>query len=90
MNAVERSDLLFLYPWINTHDVTVTQYSKDGFIEQEATHEPTAEPLLVGWPRKGSLELDKISMSYRAGLDPVLKGISMSIHDGERIGVLGR
>ena len=74
MNAVER----------------ITQYSHGNNIEQEATHEPTNYALPKAWPTKGTLELDDVTMSYREGLPPVLKGISMTIRDGEKIGVVGR
>ena len=74
MNAVER----------------ITQYSYRNAIEQEAPHEPTDYPLSKAWPTKGTLELNDVVMSYREGLPPVLKGISMSIRDGEKIGVVGR
>ena len=74
MNAVER----------------ITQYSHGNHIEQEATHEPTNYPLSKAWPTKGTLELNDVTMSYREGLPPVLKGISMTIRDGEKIGVVGR
>jgi hypothetical protein len=74
MNAVER----------------VTQYSHGNNIEQEAPHEPTNYPLPKAWPTKGTLEFNDVFMTYRKGLPPVLKGVSMSIRDGEKIGVVGR
>ncbi len=74
MNAVER----------------ITQYSYGNNLEQEAPHEPTNYPLPKAWPTRGTLELHDVTMSYREGLPPVLKGISMSIRDGEKIGVVGR
>ena len=74
MNAVER----------------ITQYSHGNSIDQEASHEPTVYPLPKAWPTKGTLELNDVVMSYRNDLPPVLKGISMSIRDGEKIGVVGR
>lgn len=74
MNAVER----------------ITQYSHGNTIEQEASHEPTNYSLPEAWPTKGTLELNDVVMTYRNDLPPVLKGISMSIRDGEKIGVVGR
>lgn len=68
----------------------VTAYTKGDDIEQEPTHEPTDFEIPQNWPTQGTLDFDKIVMSYRAGLPPVLKGISMSIKDGEKIGVVGR
>lgn len=68
----------------------VVQYTSADRIQQEATHEPTDYPLPKDWPIRGKLELENVVMSYRPGLPPVLKGISMSIEHGEKIGVVGR
>ncbi|MBW0469278.1 hypothetical protein O181_008993 [Austropuccinia psidii MF-1] len=43
-----------------------------------------------GWPSKGSIRAKDIFMSYRAGLPSVLKGVSIEIAAGEKIGVVGR
>jgi ABC-type bacteriocin/lantibiotic exporter with double-glycine peptidase domain len=42
------------------------------------------------WPERGAIDFDNITMSYRPGLPKVLKGISMNIRGGEKIGVVGR
>ncbi|KAM0751625.1 P-loop containing nucleoside triphosphate hydrolase protein [Meredithblackwellia eburnea MCA 4105] len=42
------------------------------------------------WPSQGSIELEKVVMSYRPGLPPVLKGLSLSVGAGEKVGVVGR
>eukprot|EP00003_Mantamonas_plastica_P021908 TRINITY_DN361_c1_g1_i1.p1 TRINITY_DN361_c1_g1~~TRINITY_DN361_c1_g1_i1.p1 ORF type:complete len:349 (+),score=139.17 TRINITY_DN361_c1_g1_i1:148-1194(+) len=42
------------------------------------------------WPEKGEIVFDSVSMRYREGLDPVLKKVSLSIGQGERIGICGR
>ncbi|GAA5893310.1 uncharacterized protein JCM6883_007628 [Sporobolomyces salmoneus] len=42
------------------------------------------------WPAQGAIEFDKVVMSYRPELPPVLKGMSLSVGAGERIGVVGR
>ena len=59
-------------------------------LEQEPPHlipatEPTKE-----WPAGGGIELKNVVMAYRAGLPPVLKGITMSVSPGEKIGIVGR
>lgn len=68
----------------------VVQYARSDMIAQEASHEPTDYPLPEKWPQTGTLELDHVVMSYRTGLPPVLKGISIHIQNGEKIGVVGR
>jgi ABC-type multidrug transport system fused ATPase/permease subunit len=42
------------------------------------------------WPRSGSIRFHNFSMCYRQGLPEVLKGISLTIAHGSRIGVVGR
>ncbi|RAL16060.1 ATP-binding cassette transporter YOR1 [Aspergillus homomorphus CBS 101889] len=42
------------------------------------------------WPSTGRITFSDVQMRYRAGLPLVLKGLSMDIHGGERIGIVGR
>ena len=52
-------------------------------------------PLTLGkvdpaWPHKGQITFDNIEMRYRAGLPLVLRGLTMTVEGGERIGIVGR
>lgn len=42
------------------------------------------------WPEKGRIVFDDAKMRYRDGLPLVLKGLSMDVQGGERIGIVGR
>ncbi|KAI8633111.1 ATP-binding cassette transporter protein [Xylariaceae sp. FL1651] len=42
------------------------------------------------WPEKGEIVFDNVEMRYRANLPLVLKGLSMHVAGGERIGIVGR
>lgn len=42
------------------------------------------------WPEHGEIVFNDVEMRYRAGLPLVLKGLSMHVRAGERIGVVGR
>ncbi|KAI1662998.1 ATP-binding cassette transporter protein YOR1-like protein [Daldinia decipiens] len=42
------------------------------------------------WPEKGEIIFDNVEMRYRANLPLVLKGLSMNVRGGERIGIVGR
>lgn len=42
------------------------------------------------WPESGEIIFDNVEMRYRPGLPLVLKGLSMHVKGGERIGVVGR
>jgi ABC-type multidrug transport system fused ATPase/permease subunit len=55
--------------------------------------EVTAQPLgdVAGdWPAQGELKLTNVSARYRAGLDLVIKGISLTIPAHTKVGVCGR
>jgi len=42
------------------------------------------------WPTKGAIEFEDVSLRYREGLPPALNGLSLAIHGGEKVGVVGR
>lgn len=42
------------------------------------------------WPEKGEIVFNNVEMRYRPNLPLVLKGLSMHIRGGERVGVVGR
>lgn len=57
-------------------------------LEEEAPlHTVDVRP---SWPEKGEIKFENVEMRYRAGLPLVLKGLSMHVQGGERIGVVGR
>ncbi|KAF8530160.1 ABC protein [Hysterangium stoloniferum] len=68
----------------------VAEYSDSDILAQEAPHEKDDVKPSQGWPSEGAIEFKDVMMSYRPGLDPVLKGVSMSIRSGEKIGIVGR
>ncbi|TFK72957.1 ABC transporter [Pluteus cervinus] len=59
-------------------------------IEQERPHEIPANKPAVSWPAEGRVEMKDVVLSYRPELPPVLKGITMDVHAGEKIGIVGR
>lgn len=42
------------------------------------------------WPEHGAVKFEKVDLRYREGLDLVLKGLSLEIRGGEKIGIVGR
>ena len=42
------------------------------------------------WPQSGRIVLRDVTLTYRPGLDPALKGITATINAGEHIGIVGR
>ncbi|KAK4057952.1 hypothetical protein OIO90_001171 [Microbotryomycetes sp. JL221] len=59
-------------------------------LEQEAPAIVEEKRPEEAWPSQGSIEFDKVVMRYRPELPPVLKGLSLTIKGGEKIGVVGR
>ncbi|WEW56917.1 hypothetical protein PRK78_002374 [Emydomyces testavorans] len=43
----------------------------------------------TNWPGEGGIEFQNVSAEYRPG-EPVLKGVSLKINPGEKIGICGR
>lgn len=44
----------------------------------------------VNWPSEGAIEIKNLSLRYRPGLEKVLKGLTISIQPGEKVGLCGR
>jgi ATP-binding cassette subfamily C (CFTR/MRP) protein 1 len=43
-----------------------------------------------GWPSRGHIVIRDLQLRYRANLDLVLKGVSLDLPAGRRIGIVGR
>ncbi|KAG0554912.1 hypothetical protein KC19_12G129500 [Ceratodon purpureus] len=61
------------------------------------TNIPSEAPLVVperrpaaNWPSKGAIEFHNLQLRYRPGTPVVLKGITLKIVGGEKVGVVGR
>lgn len=66
------------------------QYTCKETVPQEAAHEIPSKQPPTEWPHAGAIEFSNVHMCYRPGLPNVLNGISMSVREGERIGIVGR
>lgn len=43
-----------------------------------------------GWPASGLVRFEDVSLRYRPGLPPVLKGLSFTINPHQKVGIVGR
>ena len=62
----------------------VIEYS-DLVMESGDGNEPPA-----AWPTSGRIEVENLTVAYADNLPPTLKEISFTVHDNERIGIVGR
>jgi ABC-type multidrug transport system fused ATPase/permease subunit len=68
----------------------VAEYTRDDVVEQEGQHESTSYTLPGNWPKEGTVTFDHVSLAYRDDLPLVLREVSFSIRDGEKVGIVGR
>ncbi|KAL5338006.1 hypothetical protein BJX70DRAFT_399102 [Aspergillus crustosus] len=59
-------------------------------IETESNEGYTPPPGPGSWPRSGRIEVRDLTVSYAPDLPPVLKNISFTIKNNQRVGVVGR
>ncbi|KAF4974138.1 hypothetical protein FZEAL_8903 [Fusarium zealandicum] len=50
----------------------------------------SGEKPAAAWPASGTMEVNNLEVAYAPDLPPVLKGISFSVKNNERVGVIGR
>ena len=66
----------------------IVYYARD--LDEEPPHEIPEKKPSAPWPSKGRLEIKDAVLKYRPELPLVLKGLSMAVHGGEKVGIVGR
>lgn len=59
-------------------------------LEEEAPAEIAETEPESSWPSEGRIVFKDVAMSYRPELPLVLRGLSLDVHAGEKVGVVGR
>jgi ATP-binding cassette, subfamily C (CFTR/MRP), member 4 len=72
--------------------VSVERVLAFGKIEPEAPLELEGDKELLetGWPSKGGIDVESLSVRYRASLPLALDSVAFSIPPGSRVGIVGR
>jgi ABC-type multidrug transport system fused ATPase/permease subunit len=66
----------------------IVYYARD--LEQEPPHEIPERKPAASWPSEGKMEIKDGFLKYRPELPLILKGLSMTVTAGEKIGIVGR
>ena len=79
---------------ITTHMMMASPARIQAFMklpEEAALVKPTDKELINrNWPARGEIKFNNVFMRYREDLDPVIKGLTLSVVPGEKIGCIGR
>ncbi|KAK0189837.1 ABC protein [Armillaria mellea] len=67
----------------------VISYSDGEVVDQEAPYQMDTDKSTAQWSH-GSIQFRDVEMSYRPGMPRVLRGITLDIKGGEKIGIVGR
>lgn len=71
--------------------VSVERVVEYGHLDSEnVLHGPRDISNRPEWPEKGHIEIKDLKCYYREGAPLVLRGVSVQISPGERVGVVGR
>lgn len=63
-----------------------TKLPSEDLLEKEADKQLAIEE----WPTSGKIEFKNITMKYREELEPAVKGLSVSVQPGMKVGICGR
>lgn len=66
----------------------IIHYSKN--LEQEPPHEIAERKPQAPWPSEGRVQIKDVFLKYRPELPDVLRGLTMDVAPGEKIGIVGR
>ncbi|XP_028899889.2 multidrug resistance-associated protein 1 isoform X3 [Zeugodacus cucurbitae] len=75
---------------IETNIVAVERIKEYGETKQEAPWELENSKVPRDWPTEGKVVFEDFKVRYREGLELVLRGITVSISGGEKVGIVGR
>ncbi|NP_001161802.1 multidrug resistance protein 1 [Oncorhynchus mykiss] len=75
---------------VENNIVSVERVKEYADTPKEAPWTIEGSMLPLAWPTHGTIEMEEYGLQYRKGLDWALKGISLSIQEKEKVGIVGR
>ncbi|XP_062022239.1 ABC transporter C family member 14-like [Rosa rugosa] len=81
---------IYMSCFVENRMVSVERIKQFCNIPSEAAWKIVDRAPPTNWPTHGNVELKDLQVRYRPNTPLVLKGISLSIHGGEKVGVVGR
>jgi len=76
---------------IDLPNQTKDESAQDGFVLNETDRESQARPNpMSNIELSGDISFENFSMSYRKGLPRILDGLSLTIPEGKKVGIIGR
>uniref|UniRef100_A0A8D3DU69 ABC-type glutathione-S-conjugate transporter n=1 Tax=Scophthalmus maximus TaxID=52904 RepID=A0A8D3DU69_SCOMX len=75
---------------VENNIVSVERVSEYGETAKEASWSIEGSSLPLAWPQRGTIEFQDYGLQYRKGLELALKGITLHIHEKEKVGIVGR
>uniref|UniRef100_A0A3Q3GZE6 ABC-type glutathione-S-conjugate transporter n=1 Tax=Labrus bergylta TaxID=56723 RepID=A0A3Q3GZE6_9LABR len=75
---------------VENNIVSVERVNEYADTAKEASWSIEGSSLPPAWPQRGTLEFQDYGLQYRKGLELALKGITLQIHERERVGIVGR
>lgn len=66
------------------------QYKGDAVPQEAAWHKDVDLLLPKAWPGSGAVEFQAVELRYQPTLPPAIRGLSLSVRGGEKLGVVGR
>uniref|UniRef100_A0A6Q2YDD5 ABC-type glutathione-S-conjugate transporter n=1 Tax=Esox lucius TaxID=8010 RepID=A0A6Q2YDD5_ESOLU len=75
---------------VENNIVSVERVKEYADTPKEAPWTIEGSTLPLAWPIHGTMELEEYGLQYRKGLDWALRGVSLSIQEREKVGIVGR
>eukprot|EP00826_Nyctotherus_ovalis_P058546 TRINITY_DN8055_c0_g2_i1.p1 TRINITY_DN8055_c0_g2~~TRINITY_DN8055_c0_g2_i1.p1 ORF type:complete len:592 (-),score=176.28 TRINITY_DN8055_c0_g2_i1:538-2313(-) len=90
MVSVEESVRRFFGNFCNLETSMVSAERCYAYTELEQEDENIVETEIKGWPENGDIRFENYSVGYDSDRESILKGITLEINSGERIGIIGK